>query len=92
MKEKDSTYRMNPKLAWREVDGKVAIVAPGTQELVILNPTGSILWTLLAEGPRSRPELASELVRRFEIAAEEADRDADAFLEELLGKGLIDGL
>lgn len=92
MKPDDTTYRMNSKLAWREVDGKVAIVTPTTQELVILNPTGSILWAFLAQGPQSRTALASELVRRFEITSKEADRDTAAFLDELGKKGLIDAL
>lgn len=88
----DTTYRINPKLAWRDVDGRVAIVTPTTQELLILNPTGSLLWRFLSKETQSLASLAAILARQFDIKPRQAKRDAEVFLDALIQKGLIDAL
>ena len=84
-----SPYCINSSVAWREVDGKVAIVAPLSQELVILNNSASWLWQLMAEDPMSRLDLQSALMKKFNINKTQAGQDVDAFLGELLEKDLI---
>jgi len=88
-REKSSAYCINSNVAWREVDGKVAIVAPLSQELVILNHSASWLWQLMAEDPMSRLDLQSALMEKFNLDETQAAQDVDAFLEELREKDLI---
>jgi len=91
MKKPSSQTRYEPdrNLAWREVGGKVAIVTPVKQELIILNPTGAVLWTHLSEGPKTREEMAREITRHFSVDIAKAEEDVEAFLKDLLDKGLI---
>lgn len=53
------------------------------------NDAGTNLWGMLEEG-RSAEELAEYLQARYGITADQARMDADNFLAELSGEGLIE--
>lgn len=56
---------------------------------IVLNPTGAVLWEAL-ESPRTPSELAESLVRRFPgLPADRALADVSAFLDRLLGEGVL---
>ena len=77
------------KLEWLETGGE--IVALDETELAYLaaNASGSLLWSELARG--ATPErLVSRLVETFEIDIATAERDVDAFLADLDGRGLLE--
>ena len=57
--------------------------------MVVLSPTGSYLWELLAED-RSAEELVTALVDRYDVGKERAGADVRTFLDDLSRKGLID--
>ncbi len=53
------------------------------------NDSGTKLWAMLEEG-RSAVELAEYLEASYGITADQARMDADNFLAELSGEGLIE--
>ena len=82
-------FSIRENIAWREVDNKVAIVAPLSQELIILNHTGSWLWQQIANAPASGTDLCRSLMEHFSIDESQARSDVDGFLAELREKDLI---
>lgn len=54
-----------------------------------LNEVGGLCWSMLKE-PRTVDSLALELQEHYEISAEEAEMDVEAFLSQLLQLGLVE--
>ena len=54
---------------------------------VPLNETGAFLWKALEEG-RTKQELPVIMAEKFEISAEEAEEDLEAFLSSLRDKNI----
>jgi hypothetical protein len=54
-----------------------------------LKGTGGHIWDVL-EGPRSVDDLVAAVVHRFEVSEETARLDVSSFLEDLLGRGLVE--
>ena len=77
----------------REVAGSTVVVSidPTStfQNMLRLNGSGKILWERLAAGA-TRDELVSALLAEYEIDAETASRDTDAFLNTLRGFGALE--
>jgi hypothetical protein len=70
------------------VAGETVLLDPVGDRYLRLNATGAALWELLAE-PRAAAELAGALSERHGIAGAVAARDAGAFLDALLARGLV---
>ena len=77
----------------REVAGSTVVVSidPTStfQNMLRLHGSGKILWERLAAGA-TRDELVSALLAEYEIDAETASRDTDAFLNTLRGFGALE--
>ena len=73
---------------WREVEGEVVALDVARSEYVAINETGTVLWRVLQAGA-TRDDLVSELVQAFEVDAETAARDVDAFLAALSERNLL---
>ena len=54
-----------------------------------LNPAAACMWEALGSGTQSAATLADAVVAAFAIGREEAVRDVEEFLEELLREGLV---
>jgi len=55
-----------------------------------LNPTASFIWRLLEEKEElSRDKILQEVMENFEVEPEQAEKDVDEFIENLLKEGLI---
>ena len=82
--------RLRPEaLEWREIDGEV-VALDGRESLYLgINRAGAVLWPLLVGGA-SRDELGLALRERFGLGSVQADRDVDAFLADLSGRGLLE--
>ena len=78
----------NDAVSWREVNGEVIALRHSSSEYLSTNPTGTLMWTALAEGA-SRAELTALLVSRFGIDADRAAADVDAFVALLASRGLL---
>lgn len=81
--------RLRPEaLQWREIEGEVVAVDLETSSYLGANEAGAVLWRALATGA-TREELAALLVAEFEIDAEQAARDTDAFVDQLRESDLL---
>jgi hypothetical protein len=78
----------NPATAWRLIEGEAVILSLDTKVLRGLNPVGSRVWELI-DGRRSLDQIVEQIVREFDVARERAAEDVGAFVEVLLGKGLV---
>ena len=78
----------SPKTAWRVIEGEAVILSLDTKAFRGLNPVGSRVWELI-DGRRSVDEIVEVVVREFDVTHEQAARDVQAFVRELLDKGLV---
>ena len=57
-------------------------------QIMSLNETGAFLWELLETGAE-KSELLNSLMKEYEVDAETAEKDVDAFLASLRERSLI---
>ena len=57
--------------------------------MLTLNDSGAMLWNVLKQGG-DREALVSALLGEYEVSAEEACADVDAFLEKLIQAGCME--
>ena len=81
-------------MAFRQIGDEQLLVPIRTdpsQEMAVfrLNEVGAFLWQALGE-PMTLESLGSRLAAEFEIGAKQAVADVRPFIEQLLGKQLID--
>ena len=86
-------YRRVEDVVQREVAGEVFLVPvrghlADLQELYALNPVGRWLWERL-DGAHSLAELVAGVTEVFEVEEPQARADADSFIEDLVGAGLV---
>jgi coenzyme PQQ biosynthesis protein PqqD len=72
----------NPRLAWREVDGEIVIIAPDDSRMHELNETASLVWKQ-ADGTRTADEIAAQLAAEFEVELEVARADVAELMARL---------
>ncbi|HKB24818.1 MAG TPA: PqqD family protein [Methylomirabilota bacterium] len=78
----------SPKTAWRVIEGEAVILSLDTKAFRGLNAVGSRVWELI-DGRRSVDEIVEVVVREFDVTREQAAADVQAFVRELLDKGLV---
>lgn len=82
--------RLRPSgLHWRRVDDDIVVLDARRSVYLQVNGTGAQLWPLLADGT-DEDALAAALAAAHGLAAEDARRDVDLFVEELRGKDLLE--
>jgi hypothetical protein len=89
MADEDVTLRLRQEgLNWREIDGEVVVLDVEQSHYLNLNPTGSVLWLMLAEGATAR-QLTDKLVAEFEIDDVTAHEDVASFVASCRENGLL---
>jgi hypothetical protein len=73
---------------WRRVDAEIVIQVRSSGAYLVLNPSASELWEILAEGA-SAIELTDELVSRHGIDRQRASEDVRQLLDDLGTRGLL---
>jgi PqqD family protein of HPr-rel-A system len=69
---------------------RVVLYHRRSRHALVLNPTGSWIWELLAE-PASVAGLVAELRRHYPtVSLEDAERDVTALLDDLRTHGMIE--
>jgi hypothetical protein len=71
------------------VAGETVLLDPVGNRYLKLNSSGAALWKLLSE-PRQPSDLARSLAERHGIGDELASRDANAFLDALRARDLVE--
>jgi hypothetical protein len=75
-------------LTWREVDGEIVVLDRRSWMYMGVNGAGVMLWKQIIEGA-SLSRLVECLCDAYEIDAEVAQRDVEAFLEMLSSNSLL---
>lgn len=86
--EWEARPRRNPEAAFREYEGEAVVVLPSGAEINVLNPVGGLVFRLL-DGRHTMREIVDAVCGEFEVPAEEAVQDVQAFLDELRGHRLL---
>lgn len=73
---------------WRELEGEIIVLDSANWTYLGVNESGAALWPLVVEGA-SRAQLVDHLATRYEISAEAAGRDVQAFVDSLAELGLV---
>jgi len=86
-------YVHSSRVVSREVAGETLVVpirggVGDLDSIFSFNPLGSDLWNLLTGGA-SVEEMVAWVVERYEVTAEQAATDIEAFVAELSRSGLI---
>jgi len=84
-------YVVNPDVSCREEGPDGALLFnPDTDDVIVVNATGALIWGALAE-PRTRDQLVALLLAQCEGAPPEAQvaRDVDEFVDLMVSRGFI---
>ena len=78
----------------RQVLDIYAVIGVGSEaympnRIMSVNETGAFLWHMLENGAEKQ-ELIDALLREYETDPQTAERDVEAFLNELLDKKLVE--
>ena len=76
-------------VAARSLEGEMMIMSAKDSTLFTLNPVGTVIWQS-ADGQTPLGEIVEQKIcAQFEVAPEEAARDAESFVNELAGHGIM---
>ena len=91
-------YLRSPQVVPRTVAGELLLVpltarttdaAFRAADLYVLNETGAMLWEALAV-PTDAADMARNLMRTFDVPAEQAQADVESFIADLLSIGAVE--
>ena len=89
MKFSDETViRRAPTALSRVFDHEVAVILPTASAVRVLNEVAGRIW-VLADG-RTFGEIIEILVNEYEVERHQLRMDAETFLSELQGRGLLE--
>jgi Coenzyme PQQ synthesis protein D (PqqD) len=75
-------------LKWREIENEVVAVDMRNSTYLSANESAVLLWRELSEGT-TRERLVALLVETYDITADQASKDVNAFLDDLARQGLL---
>jgi hypothetical protein len=84
-----SIPRKSERIAARAVDGKAVLVVLDARKLHTLNAVGTRVFEL-CDGTLDVAAIAQRIAREFEVDANEAERDAIGFLQQLIAEGVVE--
>jgi len=77
------------QVAARSLDGEMMIMSARDSTLFTLNPVATLIWQM-ADGETPLEEIVRRKVcAEFEVAPDEALRDAESFVNDLAGHGIL---
>ena len=79
---------LHPQVAMQNVDGLAVIVLADSGEVIVINEIGSRIVELI-DGKRSAEEVAGTIESEYEVTAEEARSDLEAFMQMLAEAGAL---
>lgn len=83
-----SIPRKSERIAAREIDGRAIVVMLDARKLHTLNGVGTRVFDL-CDGTRDVAAIAAEIAKEFEVESGIAERDALAFLTQLIAEGAV---
>ena len=79
--------RLDTRLAWQVIDGEAVVVDLARGRTMGLNPTASLIWSLLPD--HEEGAIARALSERFDVDADVARSDVAEFVRSLRDRGLV---
>ncbi|MGB0647416.1 MAG: PqqD family protein [Bradymonadia bacterium] len=89
MSDLTTLYSPSIKISARIVDGQLIILRPGNDELLRFNAVASYVWSVIEKEPASLEALVKMIVEEFEVEADTARADLEAFLSEMITQDLV---
>ncbi len=91
---RDETFIRSQSVVARVVAGETLIVPVRAKvgdlaSIYSFNETGTLIWKLL-ESPRTVAELAMAVAQEYEVEPAQAERDVEAFVDEMKSVGLLE--
>jgi hypothetical protein len=80
--------RRTASALWRPFDHETAVILPTASAVRVLNEVGARVWEL-ADG-RTFGEIIDALMNEYDVERTQLRLDAQAFLSELHGRGLLE--
>ena len=81
------SLRRHPDVAWQQIGDEAVVMSLGEGRVLGLNPTGTLLWSLVEE--RDEDGLVAAVVERFATDEGRAREDVRGFLTLLRERGLL---
>lgn len=81
-------YKRAHKVPWRVVDGKAVLVSVQNSEVMVLNETGTEIWSFLSEG-RTLDDIVEHLTEVCDCDRGSCSADAEEFISEMTKKGAV---
>lgn len=88
MTKDQPTYTRSPDLISTEMDGEVVMMSIEKGSYFGLEGVGGAIWERMA-GPVTLDEIVAALLADFEIEESQCRADTEAFVDELVGNGLV---
>ena len=76
-------------LVYQESDGETVLLDLQSSTYMVVNPTGTVVFPALVDGA-TRDQLLEVVLDAFDVGAERAGADLDAFLADLAERGLLE--
>jgi hypothetical protein len=78
----------SPRTAWRIYDGEAVVLCPDDSTLNTLNAVGTLIWES-ADGKTPVSAIVARICKEFDVDAERAERDTQAFIAKLDARGFV---
>lgn len=86
-----SSYSLSDDVTWRDVDEEMIVLHLPTGKYYTFNNTGHLVWQQLAKG-KDTSEITSEIMNKYEVDKETANRDLTTFIDGLKKHNLISNM
>ena len=80
--------RRNASVLQRSIDGETVLYLPATDDVIVLDDIGSVVWDELDE-PSTQADLAARLADRFDQPVDRVAADIDPLLAQLSAGGWL---
>lgn len=90
MPEESTLYMINPDVSCREEGPDGALLFnPDTDDVLVINITGLIIWDALRKPGTREKAIAAILERCANVPEDAVAQDVDEFVEQLLQRGFV---
>ena len=82
-------YKTSTKYLYSEIDSEAVILDVNSGTYFGLNEVSKSVWQIL-QTPSSSKQVIEKILAEYEVSEEEAAKDVEGLLKEMLGSGLVE--